>query len=196
MARRKSGLSDADQALWKQVTATAKALRPVTSKIVIHYHQPPAPATPKPKVVALVIGEATKAPIATVLPVRDPLNQSSVQMDKRSFERLRKGRLRPEARLDLHGMTTVVAHGRLNRFIVEAHEADLRLVLIITGKGRVWPEETGVMPVRKGVLRHSVPHWLAQLALKARILQVTQAHDKHGGGGALYVYLRRRRGQD
>jgi DNA-nicking Smr family endonuclease len=49
------------------------------------------------------------------------------------------------------------------------------------------------MPQRTGILRHSVPHWLAAPPLSGRILQVASAHNRHGGGGAFYVYLRRSR---
>ena len=64
-------------------------------------------------------------------------------------------------------------------------------MLVITGKGRA--PDGGLQPQRHGILRHSVPHWLGAPPLAARILQVAPAHQRHGGGGAYYVYLRRRR---
>ncbi len=97
----------------------------------------------------------------------------------------------PQARIDLHGMSSERAHAVLTGFILDAHAADLRLVLVITGKGRV--EDAAIGPRRHGILRHSLPHWLAMPPLNARILQVTPAHQRHGGAGAFYVYLRRRR---
>jgi DNA-nicking Smr family endonuclease len=112
-------------------------------------------------------------------------------MDRRRFEKLRRGRLEPEARLDLHGMSSERAHAALAAFILSAHAADLRLVLVITGKGQ--PDESPHQPRRHGILRHSLPHWLAAPPLSGRILQVTPAHQRHGGAGAFYVYLRRRR---
>ena len=57
------------------------------------------------------------------------------------------------------------------------------------GKGRADAE--AIQPRRHGVLRHSLPHWLAAPPLAGRVLQVASAHQKHGGGGAFYVYLRR-----
>ena len=112
-------------------------------------------------------------------------------MDRRRFEKLRRGRLEPEARLDLHGMTSERAHAALTGFILGAHARDLRLVLVITGKGR--PDDAAIRPRRHGILRHSLPHWLAAPPLVGRILQVAPAHQRHGGAGAFYVYLRRRR---
>jgi DNA-nicking Smr family endonuclease len=113
-------------------------------------------------------------------------------MDRRRLDRLRRGRLEPEARLDLHGMDSARAHVRLSDFILGAHADGLRLVLVITGKGRA-DEGDGIMPRRSGILRHSLPHWLAAPPLVARILQVAPAHARHGGAGAFYVYLRRSR---
>ena len=67
------------------------------------------------------------------------------------------------------------------------------LVLVITGKGRPGQDE-GPAPLRQGVLRRQVPVWLAQPPLGPLVLQVAEAHVRHGGAGARYVYLRRQRG--
>ncbi|WP_415012065.1 Smr/MutS family protein [Amaricoccus sp.] len=112
-------------------------------------------------------------------------------MDRRRFDKLRRGRLEPEERLDLHGMTLERAHSALTGFVLGAHVRDLRLVLVITGKGR--GDESGMTPHRHGILRHSVPHWLSAPPLVGCVLDVVPAHQRHGGGGAYYVYLRRRR---
>jgi len=111
-------------------------------------------------------------------------------MDKRAFRRLKRGQTKPEARLDLHGMTVNAAHSALTSFVHSAHASGKRLVLVITGKGRSVNDD-GPIPSRVGVLRHQVPQWLNMPPLSPLILQVTQAHQRHGGGGALYVYLRR-----
>lgn len=110
-------------------------------------------------------------------------------MDRRRRDKLRRGRMAPEARLDLHGMTAERAHAALIRFISAAHADGKRLVLVITGKGRE-PGEA-IMPYRSGILRHSVPHWLAAPPIVHKVLEVIEAHRSHGGAGALYVYLRR-----
>jgi DNA-nicking Smr family endonuclease len=113
-------------------------------------------------------------------------------MDRRSFERLRRGKITPDARLDLHGMTSERAHSALVGFVLDAHGRGLRLLLVITGKGR--PGDPGtVIPERHGILRHSLAHWLNAPPLAGKVLQVAPAHQRHGGGGAFYVYLRRSR---
>jgi DNA-nicking Smr family endonuclease len=120
------------------------------------------------------------------------LGKAPVAMDKKAFTRLKQGKLSPEARLDLHGMTLEQAHPRLNRFILDAHAQGKRLVIVITGKGKS-RDEGGPIPTRLGVLRHQVPNWLQQHPLKPHILQITQASQRHGGSGAYYIYLRRTR---
>jgi DNA-nicking Smr family endonuclease len=114
------------------------------------------------------------------------------KMDAKAFGKLTRGKTRPEAVLDLHGMTLVEAQPALHNFILGSVQLDRRLVLVITGKGR--PKvDYGPIPVRHGVLRENVPIWLRQLPLSSVILDVTTAHQRHGGGGAIYVYLKKKR---
>jgi DNA-nicking Smr family endonuclease len=113
-------------------------------------------------------------------------------MDKKAFTRLKRGKLKPEGKLDLHGMTLERAHPALNRFILTAQAQGKRLVLVVTGKGKR-RDDGGPIPTRTGVLRHQVLHWLDTPPLSQVVMQVSQAHISHGGGGAYYVYLRRRR---
>ena len=103
---------------------------------------------------------------------------------------MKGGKLSPEARLDLHGMTLEQAHTRLSSFVESSAARGLRLILVITGKGRPGSQASPI-PSRTGVLRRQVPHWLGAMPV---VLQVSAANRKHGGDGALYVYLRRRRG--
>ncbi len=118
--------------------------------------------------------------------------KSPLQMDQKAFRKLRKGKLSPEAKIDLHGMTLDRAHAALTRFVLSSHSSGKRLLLVITGKGKQ-RDTGGPIPVRYGVLRHQVPQWLRLAPLSSAVLQVTEAHISHGGGGAYYVYLRRSR---
>jgi DNA-nicking Smr family endonuclease len=104
-------------------------------------------------------------------------------VDPATAERLKRG-LRPiEARLDLHGMTQAEAHRALGEFVRAASAAGRRCLLVITGRGTDRP----------GILRSSVPRWLDEGELRRQILAVAAARPRHGGAGALYVLLRRRR---
>ena len=111
-----------------------------------------------------------------------------MQVDSRTQRDLSRGKLRPEARIDLHGMTLAAAKAELTGFILSAQASGRRLVLVITGKGK---GDHGPLPTRSGALRHEVPHWLDLPPLSHVVLQVVPAHLRHGGGGAYYVYLRR-----
>lgn len=122
----------------------------------------------------------------------DRISQSPIQMDHKTFGKMKKGRLSPEGKLDLHGMTMANAHPALNQFILDAYADGKRLVLVVTGKGK-YRDEPGPIPVPFGILKHQVPQWLQMMPLRSAVLQVSEAHLKHGGGGAYYVYLRRHR---
>jgi DNA-nicking Smr family endonuclease len=89
-------------------------------------------------------------------------------------------------------MTLAQAHSALTGFLMGAHARGNRLVLVITGKGRRGEDE-GPIPLRPGLLKHQVPVWLRSAPLGPVVLQVAEAHVSHGGAGAYYVYLRRRR---
>ena len=161
-----------------------------------------APAPPKPAVSkhrARVQGSVfppKPAPRATskdlVPPLPERMKSAPVNMDRKAYGRMKRGKLSPEGRIDLHGMTLERAHPALTRFILSAHAQGKRLVLVITGKGKQ-RDTGGPIPVRHGVLRHQVPQWLSMAPLSSAVLQISEAHISHGGGGAYYVYLRRSR---
>lgn len=113
-------------------------------------------------------------------------------MDAKAFGRMKRGKISPDGRIDLHGMTVAEAHRELVEYILDANAAGKRLVLVITGKGRT-PNQNETFPVSRGVLRHQVPQWLSLAPLKNIVLQVTPANRRHGGDGAYYVYLKRSR---
>jgi DNA-nicking Smr family endonuclease len=112
-------------------------------------------------------------------------------LDKASAERLKRGRYPIEARIDLHGMTQDDAHGMLGDFIAASARAGRRCVLVITGKGLRRLGEDGSADAGIGVLRNAVPRWLNEAPNRARILAFAAAQPCDGGGGALYVLLRR-----
>jgi DNA-nicking Smr family endonuclease len=143
------------------------------------------------------IGEARQETVARYDLASDPdraLGQVPGRMDRKVLGRLTRGKLSPEARIDLHGMTLSEAQPALTRFLMTAHAADRRLVLVITGKGRRGSDE-GPIPYRAGAIRQELPLWLSQPPLSGLVLQAVPAHHRHGGSGAYYVYLRRRGGQ-
>ncbi len=145
---------------------------------------------------------APKAPAsksAAVSPAVPPAPKPSRQtagLDGNTAERLRRGQLDPEARLDLHGMTELTAHRALVTFLRAASARGLRLVLIVTGKGGKpaaadAPFDLELSGRARGVLNAMTPRWLAEPDLAGFVADVRLSHRRHGGAGALYVYLRK-----
>jgi DNA-nicking Smr family endonuclease len=113
-------------------------------------------------------------PTALVLP-----QQTAPEIRGHAEARLRRGRLEPEARIDLHGHSYEGAYRSLLAFLMRAYADEKRLVLVITGKG--------------GVLRPHLPLWLNSPELQELVIGVREAHPKHGGAGAFYVALQKRK---
>lgn len=196
MARRRH-LRPEEEEIWHAVARTAKPMHAPTMQRRIET-QPPEPLPEPVKLHSPMfqpfrLGEKAKPRLGHDLApsIRDSLSQAPVQMDAKAFGKMTRGKLSPEARIDLHGMTLAEAHPELIRFILNAQSDGLRLVLVITGKGKR-RDDTGPIPQRMGALRHQVPQWLRMAPLGPAVLQVAEAHLKHGGSGAYYVYLRRR----
>jgi len=165
-----------ERALWRRAMGGVKPLREKRARVEPEaLEEPPPKHAPRPA--------APPVRPAAPLPSLEP--GDSPGLDRRTAEKLRRGRLEIEARLDLHGMTQEEAHRALARFIHRAQENGVRMVLVITGKGSA----TG----GGGVLRAAVPRWLNEAGLRPCILSFTWAQPKDGGSGALYLLLRRRR---
>lgn len=198
MARKPRHLTPEERALWDQVRRASVPLAHREAKATDQEshgspepEQPAAKTDPAPRLDRI----GSRAPETRQRNDPDPgqphhLAHAPLRMDKRKFANMKRGKLRPEARLDLHGMTLAQAHPALSRFILDQAARGARLVLVITGKGKSRPQ-FGPIPTRLGVLRHQVPQWLAMPPLVHVVLQVAEAHVSHGGGGAYYVYLRR-----
>lgn len=197
--RRPRHLSQAERALWDQVAGRTTPLDP--ARPVMASDAVPAKALRREKQAraadpfpAFQVGEMASAarPHDLLAPIGQRLSAAPLNMDAKSYGRMTRGKIKPEGRIDLHGMTMSQAHPALVGFILNSFDAGKRLVLVITGKGKD-RDDGGPIPVRQGVLRHQVPQWMALPPLKSVILQVTPAHIRHGGQGAYYVYLRRGR---
>lgn len=105
--------------------------------------------------------------------------------DRRTADKLKKGRMDIDARLDLHGSTLSQAHSRLYGFITSVQASGARCVLVVTGKGRSTLGEIGK-------LKAAVPRWLNEPAFRPYVLSLTYAQQKDGGDGALYILLRKK----
>jgi DNA-nicking Smr family endonuclease len=109
-----------------------------------------------------------------------------------SWERkLAQASIEPDFTLDLHGHTLDQAHARLDSGLMQAKAMGARLVLLITGNPR--PVDAADRGSRRGAIRAKVLDWLAAGPHGADVAAVRPAHRRHGGAGALYLVLRRRR---
>ena len=179
--------------LWQAVADKTERLTP-------EKREPPVPApifVPAPKAPLPPLQRKQKPAKAVVTydlaeQLSSRLSSTPVHMDQKAFKRMRRGKIKPEGRIDLHGMTLDRAHPALTRFIFASAANGKRLVLVITGKGKD-RDDGNLIPTPRGVLRHQVPHWLTIPPLVQHVMQFTPAHVSHGGEGAYYVYLRRQR---
>jgi DNA-nicking Smr family endonuclease len=168
-----------ESALFRRTVGDARPLKPRAKRTLAPPARKPEPA-PEPKLPA----PRSALPVPPRIPrTKAPKPGQFADIDKRTAERFRRGELAIDARLDLHGLTQAEAHRRLDGFVARAAAAGTRMLLVITGKG-----ERGT-----GVLRDGVPRWLAEPGLRPLVLAIAHAQPKHGGGGALYVLLRKKR---
>ena len=113
-----------------------------------------------------------------------------IRIDKNKLSLLKRGKIKPEKILDLHGLTSVEAKTKAIEFTKINFNLGLRLLLIITGKGKIKINDLNREGLKTGVLRKSLKSWLYESDLRPYILGIISSHISHGGEGAFYVYLR------
>ena len=191
------GLSGEDAALWEHVT---RGVRRSSMRKYVRSQQEGAherelsPVAESARVPAANNPSTSPIEHSRPTPVRAP---HTTNLEPRRLKRLARGRDEIEAKIDLHGMRQSEAHAALRGFLFRAFQNGHRMVLVITGKGR--PRTlTAESPFdlfddrERGVLRRSVPIWLADPDLRSIVVGHTSANIKHGGDGAIYVQLRNR----
>lgn len=178
--RRGRRLSPEDLALWDGVTRSVRPLRK---------RKPEAAAAAAPQIAA----EAKKAAATSpVQPGAAPQRKTPalVPLDRKTKQKIARGRETIDGRLDLHGHTQAEAHDALLRFLHRIQGRGGRLVLVITGKGK---SDVSGRSDGGGVLKRAVPLWLALPEFRALVIGYDAASPAHGGEGALYVRLRKMR---
>ncbi|WP_033920147.1 Smr/MutS family protein [Sphingomonas sp. 37zxx] len=187
-------LSPEEAALWARVMASvrpiegrAKPVAPaavpaVLPKPVVAKAPPGKLVKPKPKVVA--------APIVAVRPPATPKAAAQATLDGGWDRRLSRGLVSPESSIDLHGHTLATAHRVLDAGLADAVARGDRVLLLVTGRP---PRADAERPYGRGAIRAAVGDWIAGSHHAERIAAVRGAHPRHGGAGALYIVLRRKR---
>jgi DNA-nicking Smr family endonuclease len=170
-------LSAEEAELWAKVTAT---IRPLSRDPI---NQPAGTAasevTPKPK------GRVAE-PRPTKPAFAPPKNLQHSTLDGSWDRRLSSGRIDPDRTLDLHGHSLDRAWQAIDLGLERAIAAGDRVLLLITGHQR-----QGEPPLERGRIRAAVHDWLAVSRHASRIAAVRGAHRRHGGGGSLYIILRK-----
>ena len=176
-------LGEEDVALWDSLARTFEPLRRAKPRVrggvgpsgaetdAPTAPQPLTPPRPDLKPVTRVLDQRSAAANEPLRPPSPVATRAPplAAFERRHARRLRSGQVEIEARLDLHGLHQADAHAALRRFLLGCHA--------------------------RGVLRRNVPRWLAEPELRAIVVSYTPAASAHGGEGALYVQLRRRRGE-
>jgi DNA-nicking Smr family endonuclease len=104
-------------------------------------------------------------------------------IDRAHLRRLRNGEVKPDARVDLHGMIATMAQRRVREEIARVEGEGGRCVLIVHGRGRHSAGEP--------VLKEALLEWLAEPPLASRVMAFASAAGRDGGVGATYLLLRR-----
>jgi DNA-nicking Smr family endonuclease len=182
-------LSPEEQALWARVAATVTPFDgrevlndPATTRHPVESRDPPrriAKASIQPPMESSLRRDDAK---------RGPAPPPTDTLDGGWDRRLRRGVVLPDRTIDLHGHTLATAHAALDHALARAVADDIRVLLVVTGKPPRGEEK------RRGLIRANIGDWLGSSVYASRIAAVRNAHPRHGGAGALYVILRRKRG--
>ncbi len=114
-------------------------------------------------------------------------------LDAATQRKLRRGRAAIDGTIDLHGLRQAEAHAVLTAFILQSRERGHRCVLVITGKGTKGERaESPYEAPGPGILRTRLRQWLAEPPLRGLVFGIEEAHPRHGGAGAFYVFIRRK----
>lgn len=168
-----------ERALWEKVIATVRPLRPQVEES--------APLEPAASAEA-----APKQPRPKPLPKpvsKRPAAQPGTTLDGTWDRRLSRGLVQPDLMVDLHGHGLASAYSLLDSRLEQAVAMGARVLLLITGK----PRQGEGQPTKRGAIRAAVGDWLGASRHAGDIAAVRGAHPRHGGTGALYIVLRRRK---
>jgi DNA-nicking Smr family endonuclease len=187
-----------EEALWARVVETVAPLHPERTAAAATGSADLTPAAPPPLRRDAGPRRPPAPPPASPRPTGPAPHAES--LDASWDRKLSGGRLHPDLVIDLHGLSRDQARHILYRRVHDAEARGLRVLLVITGKGQMpGPSPADLMdgraghPAVRGAIRADLPRWLGEPGLNDRIAAVRRAHPRHGGAGAVYLVLRRKR---
>ncbi len=186
-------LSTEEAAVWRRVAETVTPLqraRPLRKDI------DPVPPVPDMPLVAPALTTKLKGRIPPARPEPPkppalPRGDVPIGLDASWERKIARGGLDPDFSLDLHGAGLDQAYSRLMHGLAQARALGARVVLVVTGKPR--PTEAADRGQARGAIRAKIIDWLGASEHAGSIAAIRGAHRRHGGPGALYVVLKRRR---
>ena len=180
-----------DDTLWKAVTKDVRPLKgkPKISKTPLSQDKPDNQSTVSSKDTAqqayeLSLRQSRKSSDISFSRLKDLDTGDTSHLDGRRGQKFRRGKISYEATLDLHGFTQSEAYQALESFVFCAYKLGQRCVLVITGKGK---------GLKGGVLQQSLPKWLNGENIRPYILSFSFAKPSHGGQGAYYIYIKKKK---
>ena len=109
---------------------------------------------------------------------------------------LKRGKIKIDRRIDLHGYGLAEAYEKFNTEVKKNYDKNKRCLLIITGKGvhkKIKNDQDSNPKLYYGKIKNSIINWINEDNLKKYILTYQDAGFEHGGDGALFVYLRKKK---
>ena len=177
-------MTDKDDFVWQTYIKTVQAYE--GKKIDQDFLEPPSdeePTEPKKKI------EKKRSSLSSLsdrgVVKKRPQFLSSIHDIRRELKQVS---LKVQGKLDLHGLTQADAYERTIDFILKSIDQRKKLLLIITGKGSR-PNEND----ERGVLKRSFSVWIESDSLCEHVQWYSLAKPEHGGEGAYYVRLRKKK---
>ncbi len=109
---------------------------------------------------------------------------------------LKRGKINIDRRIDLHGYNLVEAYEKFITEVKKNYNKNKRCILFITGKGvhkKTENEQDKSQKLFYGKIKNSIINWINEDDLKKYILTYQDAGFEHGGDGAIFVYLRKKK---
>jgi len=189
--RNRKLLTPEDEEVWRAVTRTLKPIKKARARMREAAHVvEPAPPVIDPPAPRRAVHAPPPAPASRTAPALTRMQPIEVKIKRR----LARGRMDADMKIDLHGMRQAEAHAALRAFVFRARAEGARIVVVVTGKGRGSADPDTRAPIG-GVLQRMARHWLAAPELRDCVIGFEEADAAHGGAGALYVRIRRARGE-
>ena len=184
-------LKEEDLSLWEKITSTIQPLI-ANKKFHISNDQSSSESSPPEKIMLhndnVVNNQKKITSNFNKLKIKKNIEYTGI--DRRTNQKMTRGNVEIEANLDLHGYNQIEAYDLLYNFLVKSHQEHLKLVLVITGKGRSINNNDYNQYNEVGILKTKLPIWLKEHKFFNIVNGYRFSHQKHGGAGAYYILLK------